>query len=122
MHPVYAGASKPLQRESVFAPDMHGETGLDGTRSLPVLIVSARNDKNVQQALYDAIIAERKHTACIVATGALTNIALFFDVHPYLAHHVTGLSNMGCAVDGCFTKAPMGIVKGERERFGSWTQ
>ena len=59
--------------------------------------------------------------AYLVATGACTNIALLFSIHPELASHIAGLSIMGGALGGGFSDAPMGMVHGEGERFGNWT-
>jgi uridine nucleosidase len=71
--------------------------------------------------MYKALIATKKQTAWLVATGTLTNVALLFQKHTDLAEHLKGLSIMGGAIGGKFTNAPMGKVKGEGERFGNWT-
>jgi uridine nucleosidase len=47
----------------------------------------------------------------LVATGALTNVALLFAVHPRLADDVAGLSVMGGAVGGFFSNAPLGRMR-----------
>ncbi|KAF2757944.1 nucleoside hydrolase [Pseudovirgaria hyperparasitica] len=39
---VYPGATKPLTRSAVHAPDIHGETGLDGVTLLPNVPGSAK--------------------------------------------------------------------------------
>ncbi|PNY25824.1 Uridine nucleosidase [Tolypocladium capitatum] len=59
-------------------------------------------------------------TACIVATGALTNVAALFRAHPGLVAHVRGLSLMGGSLGGGFSDAPMGVVGG-RGRIGNVT-
>lgn len=61
-------------------------------------------------------------TAWVVATGALTNVALLFATFPELVHHIRGLSIMGGALGGGFTEAPMGHIEGEGERFGNHTR
>ncbi|KAI5370204.1 Putative inosine/uridine-preferring nucleoside hydrolase domain, ribonucleoside hydrolase [Septoria linicola] len=119
--PVFIGASKPFCRVTVAAPDIHGESGLDGTTCLPTPTVPARIDITAVEAMYRALIAQPPNTAYLVATGACTNIALLFAVHPELAEHIAGLSIMGGAIGGGFSNAPMGIVHGEGERFGNWT-
>lgn len=68
-----------------------------------------------------ALNAQPRNTAWLVATGALTNIALLFATFPELAAHIKGLSIMGGAIGGRFTNAPLGHVKGEGERFGNVT-
>ena len=61
-------------------------------------------------------------TAWVVATGALTNVALLFATFPELVGHIKGLSIMGGAIGTSFTDAPMGYVKGDGERFGNHTR
>ena len=119
--PVYAGANRPFCRELISAADIHGESGLDGTSSLPVPTVPAKTDMTAVEAMYEALIAEPAGTAWLVATGALTNAALLFAIHPELAEHLAGLSIMGGAIGGGFTHAAMGEVAGEGERFGNQT-
>ena len=119
--PVYAGAAKPFCREASHASDIHGESGLDGTTCLPTPTVAVRTDRTAVDAMYEALIATPKGTAWVVPTGALTNAALLFAVHPDLIEHIAGLSIMGGAVGGGFTDAPMGTVAGEGERFGNIT-
>lgn len=60
----------------------------------------------------------------MIATGALTNVALLFASFPELIEHAAGLSIMGGAVGDGFTDAPMGKAneRGEwEERVGNWT-
>ncbi|KAK5173887.1 Uridine nucleosidase 1 [Saxophila tyrrhenica] len=119
--PVYAGAGGPYCRAAAHAPDIHGESGLNGTTCLPIPDVPVRNDRTAVQAIYDALIATPKGTAWLVPTGAMTNIGLLFATHPSLTSHIAGISAMGGAIGGGFTDAPMGTVKGEGERFGNIT-
>lgn len=119
--PVYAGAAKPFCREASHASDIHGESGLDGTTCLPTPTVPAKTDRTAVDAVYQALIATPKGTAWVVPTGALTNAALLFAVHPDLDDHIAGLSIMGGAIGGSFTDAPMGTITGEGERFGNIT-
>jgi uridine nucleosidase len=78
-------------------------------------------DVDCLEAMYKALIATKRQTAWLVATGTLTNVALLFQKYTDLAEHLKGLSIMGGAIGGKFTDAPMGKVKGEGERFGNWT-
>lgn len=76
-------------------------------------------------AMRHALSEQGAGTAWVVATGALTNVALLFATFPELVGHVAGLSVMGGAVGGGFTDAPVGHVEpveGEGERFGNWTR
>ena len=91
--PVYPGAAKPFCRAASCAPDIHGESGLDGTTCLPNPTVPARTDKTAIQAMYDALIVMPKGSAWLVPTGALTNAALLFATHPDLTEHIGGLSS-----------------------------
>ena len=72
--------------------------------------------------MYDAILAEPEGTAWVVATGALTNIALLFATFPEVAMHIKGLSIMGGAIGGGFSDAPLGRLDGEGERIGNVTR
>lgn len=119
--PVYPGAARPFCRAPAAAPDIHGESGLDGTTCLPSPTISAQTDKTAVEAMYSALIAQPKGTAWLVATGCLTNTALLFSIYPDLASHIAGLSIMGGAIGGGFSNAPMGHIAGEGERFGNWT-
>lgn len=118
---VYRGSHKPLVRDAVHAADIHGESGLDGVTLLPQPIEPAATDLEFTDALYKALMATPKHTAFLVATGTLTNVAMVFQKYPDLAEHIKGLSIMGGAVGNGYTDAPMGKVQGEGERFGNWT-
>jgi uridine nucleosidase len=119
--PVYAGAAEPFCREASHASDIHGESGLDGTTCLPTPDVPVKTDRTAVDAMYEALIATPKGTAWVVPTGALTNAALLFAVHPDLSDHVAGLSIMGGAIGSGFTDAPLGAIAGEGERFGNIT-
>lgn len=77
---------------------------------------------NAVLAMRHALIEQPKGTAWLVATGALTNVALLFATFPELVEHIKGLSIMGGAIGGGFTDAPMGHVRGEGERFGNTTR
>lgn len=117
--PVYAGAAKSLTRPAVHAGDIHGDSGLDGTLLLPTPAVGPV-DKPAVEAMAEALSKIKSGGAWLVATGALTNIALLFEKYPELAAHIAGLSIMGGAVGDHFTEAVMGKVD-DRERIGNWS-
>ena len=119
--PVHPGALKPFCRDAVYAPDIHGKTGLDGTTHLPEPQAKAIEKPNAVLAMRHALLSEPKGTVWLVATGTLTNVALLFATFPEVVGHIKGLSIMGGAIGGAFTDAPMGHVKGEGERFGNTT-
>ncbi len=100
---------------------MSGKTGLDGTTHLPQPIANAIEKPNAVLAMRHAFLAEPEGTAWLVATGALTNVALLFAAFPEVVGHIKGLSIMGGAIGGGFTDAPLGTVRGEGERFGNTT-
>jgi uridine nucleosidase len=78
------------------------------------------DDEPYIDAMAKAILATEEESAWLVATGALTNIAQLFEKYPRIAKHIKGLSIMGGAIGGGFTKAPMGKVD-DRERIGNWS-
>lgn len=119
--PVYPGASRPFCRPPASAPDIHGESGLDGTTCLPTPTVPEVTSITATEAMYVALMSQPPGTAWLVATGCLTNTALLFATHPDLVSHIAGLSIMGGALGGGFSNAPMGAIRGEGERFGNWT-
>jgi uridine nucleosidase len=124
--PVYAGSSQPFCRPVALAPDIHGESGLDGTSCLPIPDTKPRSDDSAVGAMFKALSNEEAGTPWLVCTGALTNAALMFAVHPEMAAHIAGLTHMGGAIGDGFTDAPMGVLKGHSEedqagRFGNWT-
>ncbi|KAL8716847.1 MAG: hypothetical protein Q9225_005862 [Loekoesia sp. 1 TL-2023] len=125
--PYYAGAAKPFCRKAVHAPDIHGKSGLDGTDLLPeaseppVEDSSPHNAGNAVVAMREALMSQPREKPWLVATGALTNVALLFATFPEVVHHIAGLSIMGGAIGDGFTDAPMGHVRGEGPRFGNHT-
>lgn len=96
--PVYAGAAKPFMRPAVHAPDIHGESGIDGTNLLPKVEVPEYSTKeNAVLAMRNALMATPPNTAALVATGTLTNVALLFATFPEVAKHIKVFSIMGGA-------------------------
>jgi uridine nucleosidase len=106
--PVFPGASKPFCRETKAAPDIHGESGLDGTKFLPVPVRKPLTQCNAIVEIKDALLAYPPNTAWLVAIGSLTNIALLFATFPAVASHIRGLSIMGGCIGNNFTSAPLG--------------
>lgn len=119
--PIYVGAAKPFCREVAHAEDIHGATGLDGTTCLPVPTVAARTDRIATEAIYKELRGTEKGTVWIIATGALTNIALLFAVHPDMVDHVAGVSIMGGAIGDGFARLQHGQDMRAHQRIGNWT-
>ncbi|KAL8808601.1 MAG: hypothetical protein Q9200_004204 [Gallowayella weberi] len=119
--PYYAGAAKPFCRNAVHAPSIHGKTGLDGTDLLPEASIGPVENGNAILAMREALGAEPAGKPWIVATGALTNVALLFATFPEVAGHIRGLSIMGGAIGNGYSDAPLGQLRGEGHRFGNHT-
>lgn len=97
-----------------------GDTGLDGTNLLPPPLSPPIVDVPATIAMRNAILAEPAGAVWIVATGALTNVALLFAAFPELIARIKGLSIMGGAIGDNYTQAPMGKVN-SRVRIGNIT-
>lgn len=95
--PVAKGAAKPLYRDLIIAPEVHGETGLDGPQ-LPEPAFPAESCSAVQLMAKILTAAEDKVT--LVPTGALTNIALLLTLYPELKNKIAKISLMGGAATG----------------------
>lgn len=92
---VYPGESKPLNNhQNVFAQDVHGKTGLNGSNLLPVARMKSKNHPEFFPQLAQSI-ENNQEEICIIATGPLTNIASFFSHYPHLASKIKWLSVMG---------------------------
>lgn len=94
--PVFAGAAKPLLRDQITAPYVHGQNGL-GDIELPP------SDRPLEtgaawDALYDAARAADGLT--VIAVGPLTNIALALIRHEDLPQYVDRIVIMGGAAVG----------------------
>lgn len=92
--PVARGAEAPLVRAHRPAPDIHGESGMDG----PVLAPGTQevDPRTAAELIVDLVMAEPGLT--IVATGPLTNLALALRREPAIAERVAGVAVMGGAV------------------------
>ncbi|MFL5860891.1 MAG: nucleoside hydrolase [Solirubrobacteraceae bacterium] len=92
--PVAAGAGRPLVRALGVAADVHGETGLDG----PDLPPPGRGASG-EHAIDWIASAVRDHpgSVTLVATGPLTNVALFAARYPELVDKLERIVLMGGA-------------------------
>lgn len=90
-------------RPAVHAPDIHGDSGIDGTDLLPKPPPGvAVQPGNAILAMYNAIMKAPAGLCYVVATGALTNVALLFAVFPEVVKHIKAVSIMG----GAFGERP----------------
>jgi len=85
---VYRGASKPLMRARRNCPEIHGASGLDGP-DIPAAPRGASNQKAVI-AMAKAIseFSKEEDKVVVVATGALTNIAMLLSLYPELTDDI----------------------------------
>lgn len=89
--PIYAGAARPLAGEPLHAPDIHGDSGLDG----PVLPDPSRAIEESPAVEAILRLSREVNDLWLVPTGPLTNIAHALRVDPTLAERVAGISLMG---------------------------
>ncbi|HEX5692282.1 MAG TPA: nucleoside hydrolase, partial [Roseiflexaceae bacterium] len=89
--PIAAGMPRPLVRQPHYAPEVHGETGLDGPQlDLPTVPLDPRNAIEFIIDLSHSV--EDLH---LVPTGPLTNIAAALVRDPTLPSRVKQISLMG---------------------------
>lgn len=93
--PVAAGADRPLVRRREVRLDHHGETGLDGA-DLPAAAREPRQEHAIDW-IAGALTASHEPVT-LVATGPLTNIALFFARYPELQSSLERIVLMGGAI------------------------
>ncbi|HZU14866.1 MAG TPA: nucleoside hydrolase [Chloroflexota bacterium] len=93
--PVIAGCAGPLVRPLVVAPDIHGESGLDGPQwpepTVPV------TPGHAVDAIIDLVMAAGEGEMTLVPTGPLTNIAMAVRKEPRLVPRVREVVLMGGA-------------------------
>ena len=93
--PVSAGAARPLVRELRVAAEVHGETGLDG----PALPPPSRAPEAGHAIDWiAATVAGATEPVTLVATGPLTNVALFLARYPELGERLERIVLMGGAI------------------------
>ncbi|HWE13231.1 MAG TPA: nucleoside hydrolase [Solirubrobacteraceae bacterium] len=92
---VAAGAGAPLVRALQVAANVHGETGLDG----PVLPPPARvpGPHHAIDWIADTVTA-RQDPVTLLATGPLTNVALFLARYPELGSRLERIVLMGGSI------------------------
>jgi pyrimidine-specific ribonucleoside hydrolase len=90
--PVAAGAERPLVREPLIQPAFHGTSGLDGA-DLPEPGFAVVPGSAVE--LTASLVRGSAAPVTIVATGPLTNVALFLRACPSLRERVGAISLMG---------------------------
>jgi inosine-uridine nucleoside N-ribohydrolase len=89
--PLHRGAAGPLVGRPLHAPDIHGESGLDG----PVLPAPRGEVDPVPAAQAIVEATRREEGLWLIATGPLTNLALALRLDPGLVDRIAGISLMG---------------------------
>lgn len=91
--PFAAGCARPLVRTVEVAPDIHGDSGLDGPElPEPLLEVDGRHAVDL---IIDTVMAHEPGTVTLVPTGGLTNIALAARKEPRIVPRVREVVLMG---------------------------
>lgn len=91
--PFAAGSIRPLVRDIEIAPDIHGESGLDGP-DLPTPSIEL-DERHAVSLIIDIIMSHPPKTVTLVPTGALTNIALAARLEPRIVERVKEVVLMG---------------------------
>ena len=91
--PFAAGCDRPLVRTIENAPDIHGESGMDGPE-LPEPTVEL-DRRHAVDLIIDTVMAHEPGTVTLVPTGGLTNIAMAVRKEPRLAERVKEVVLMG---------------------------
>lgn len=100
---VAKGANSPIRRELEIAPEVHGDTGMDG----PVLPdASTKVAKLSAVEMIAKVLKESDKKVTLIPTGPLTNIAIFLLAYPELKQKIERISLMGgAAIGGNWTPA-----------------
>ncbi len=101
--PVAMGADTPMSRPIIIAPSVHGDSGLDG----PTIPQSPQKALDISAVQFMAKVVEgSEEKITLVATGPLTNVAIFLLAYPHLKNRIERISLMGgSAIGGNWTPA-----------------
>ncbi|MCQ1950622.1 MULTISPECIES: nucleoside hydrolase [Arthrobacter] len=91
--PFAAGCDRPLVRTIENAPDIHGDSGMDGPElPEPTLELDSRHAVDL---IIDTVMAHEPNTVTLVPTAGLTNIAMAVRKEPRIAERVKEVVLMG---------------------------
>ncbi len=90
------GAEQPLRRAHRAAPDIHGESGMDGPELRPSDIVL--DSRTAAELMVGIVMAAPPGEITLVATAPLTNLALALQLEPAIAGRVAEVAIMGGAI------------------------
>lgn len=95
--PVVGGLEEPITQELDVAVNIHGESGMDG----PVLPnpVTEPVDMNVMDFFADLVQDQEDGSVVMIATGPLTNVAMFVKTYPDLLCKLDKISIMGGGIE-----------------------
>lgn len=93
--PVAAGAAQPLVRPLETAPEVHGDSGLDGA-DLPEPASAPRPEGALE--FLRATLAAAPEPVTLIPTGPLTNVALLLRTYPEIAPRIAHICLMGGAM------------------------
>lgn len=91
--PFAAGCGRPLVRSIETAPDIHGESGMDGP-ALPESTIGL-DPRHAVDLIIDTVMAHEPGTVTLVPTAGLTNIALAARKEPRIVERVKEVVLMG---------------------------
>lgn len=94
---IAAGCDKPLFRELEVAPEVHGESGLDGPE-LPESNLQV-DDRHAVEVMRD-LLEQTTEPITLVATGPLTNVGLLLSTYPHVKSKIDLIAIMGGSVVG----------------------
>ncbi|MCC9175621.1 uridine-preferring nucleoside hydrolase UriH [Arthrobacter sp. zg-Y179] len=91
--PFAAGCDRPLVRTIENAPDIHGDSGMDGPElPEPTLELDPRHAVDL---IIDTVMGHEPNTVTLVPTAGLTNIAMAVRKEPRIAERVKEVVLMG---------------------------
>lgn len=91
--PFAAGCGRPLVRSIETAPDIHGESGMDGPELPPSDI--DLDPRHAVDLIIDTVMAHEPGTVTLVPTAGLTNIAMAARKEPRIVERVKEVVLMG---------------------------
>ncbi|MDO6657709.1 nucleoside hydrolase [Anaerobacillus sp. 1_MG-2023] len=99
--PVARGAEQPLVKTREFAPDIHGDSGLDGPE-LPEVPKKMMIDQHAVDFIIERLL-DSDGEITLVPTGPLTNIALAIEKEPAIVGKIREIVLMGGGTFGNWT-------------------
>ncbi len=92
--PVAQGSPKPLFKEPMYCPQIHGESGLDGFTFPP--LTKKVDSRTGCDFIIETCLANKE--VVLVPTGPLTNIALALQKNPAIKSHIKEIMLMGGSI------------------------